>query len=84
MTRVRWRGNFPELRLLLGVKLILDNREVGTTIKVSPPIQSGSKWADSQGRVTASWLAAHFSLGAPSGKSAAESRFAPSQSANYD
>jgi hypothetical protein len=29
---------------------------------VSPPIRFRIEWADSQGKVTASWLAAHFSF----------------------
>ena len=41
-------------------KLILDNRLGGSTILVSPPIPVRIEWADSQGNVTASWLAAHF------------------------
>jgi hypothetical protein len=44
------------------MKLILDNRSGGSTIKVSPPIPVRIEWADSQGRVTASWLAAHFNF----------------------
>jgi hypothetical protein len=31
-------------------------------MKVSPPIPVRIEWADSQGRVTASWLAAHFNF----------------------
>jgi hypothetical protein len=31
-------------------------------MKVSPPILVRIEWADSQGRVTASWLAAHFNF----------------------
>ena len=30
---------------------------------VSPPIRFRIEWADSQGKVTASWLAAHFNFG---------------------
>ena len=33
-------------------------------MEVSPPIPVRIEWADSQGRVTASWLAAHFSFSA--------------------
>jgi hypothetical protein len=29
---------------------------------VSPPIRFRIEWADSQGKVTASWLAAHFNF----------------------
>jgi hypothetical protein len=43
-------------------KLILDNRGGGSTIEVSPPIPVRIEWADSQGSVTASWLAAHFNF----------------------
>jgi hypothetical protein len=38
----------------------LDNRMAGFSIETSPPIPVRIEWADSQGRVTASWLAAHF------------------------
>ena len=31
-------------------------------MKLSPPIPVRIEWADSQGRVTASWLAAHFNF----------------------
>ena len=31
-------------------------------MELSPPIPVRIEWADSQGRVTASWLAAHFNL----------------------
>ena len=40
--------------------MILDNRGGGSTMEVSPPIPVRIEWADSQGSVTASWLAAHF------------------------
>jgi len=43
-------------------KFTLDNPPVGSTIKISPPIPVRIEWADSQGRVTASWLTAHFNL----------------------
>jgi len=33
-------------------------------MEVSPPIRFRIEWADSQGKVTASWLAAHFNFGA--------------------
>jgi hypothetical protein len=29
---------------------------------ISPPIRFRIEWADSQGKVTASWLAAHFNF----------------------
>ncbi len=45
----------------------LDKREAGTTMEVSPPILVRIEWADSQGRVTASWLAAHFKFSGWSG-----------------
>jgi hypothetical protein len=41
-------------------KLLLDIRIWGITMEISPPIPVRIEWADSQGRVTASWLAAHF------------------------
>ncbi len=41
-------------------KLALDNPTGGATMEVSPPIPVRIEWADSQGNVTASWLAAHF------------------------
>ena len=41
-------------------KLILDNGIRGATMSLSPPILVRIEWADSQGNVTASWLAAHF------------------------
>ena len=41
-------------------KLALDNSTGGATMEVSPPIPVRIEWADSQGNVTASWLAAHF------------------------
>jgi hypothetical protein len=44
-------------------KLILDNQGWRSTMDVSPPIPVRIEWADSQGRVTASWLAAHFIFG---------------------
>jgi hypothetical protein len=31
-------------------------------MEVSPPIPVRIEWADSQGNVTASWLAAHFNF----------------------
>ncbi len=31
-------------------------------MKLSPPIRFRIEWADSQGKVTASWLAAHFNF----------------------
>ena len=40
----------------------LDNLAVGFTMKASPPIPFRIEWADSQGNVTASWLAAHFNF----------------------
>jgi hypothetical protein len=45
------------------MKVVLDNRTAGSTMKVSPPILVRIEWADSQGRVTASWLAARLSFG---------------------
>jgi hypothetical protein len=45
------------------MKVALDNRTAGSTMKVSPPILVRIEWADSQGRVTASWLAARLSFG---------------------
>jgi hypothetical protein len=41
-------------------KLALDKGPAGFTMYVSPPIPFRIEWADSQGNVTASWLAAHF------------------------
>jgi hypothetical protein len=41
---------------------VLDNRSAGFSMELSPPIPVRIEWADSQGRVTASWLAAHFSF----------------------
>src|SRR5262249_51944856 len=41
-------------------KMVLDNQSEGSTIELSPPIRFRIEWADSQGKVTASWLAAHF------------------------
>jgi hypothetical protein len=41
-------------------KLALDNPTGGARMEVSPPIPVRIEWADSQGNVTASWLAAHF------------------------
>ncbi|MFY9643973.1 MAG: hypothetical protein WAK29_02280, partial [Terriglobales bacterium] len=58
-----WAGNYQigTIRDFSGTwKFILDNRGGGSTIKVSPPIPVRIEWADSQGNVTASWLAAHF------------------------
>jgi hypothetical protein len=41
-------------------EVVLDNGFGGISMKVSPPIRFRIEWADSQGIVTASWLAAHF------------------------
>jgi hypothetical protein len=50
-------------QLLKKAEMALDNRIWGSTIDVSPPIRFRIEWADSQGKVTASWLAAHFNFG---------------------
>jgi hypothetical protein len=43
--------------------MVLDNRFCRSTIELSPPTRFRVEWADSQGNVTASWLAAHFTFG---------------------
>jgi len=64
--------DFPELQQICRVfghsskpiELLLDNRLGGSTMEALPPILVRIEWADSQGRVTASWLAAHFKFAA--------------------
>src|SRR5450755_2109422 len=60
-TGLFWRPNIPRLRPPCE-KLILDNWVAGSRMEASPPIPVRIEWADSQGRVTASWLTAHFSF----------------------
>src|SRR5208337_4044085 len=65
----RFGGKTPKLKHCLRQKMMLDNRVGGSTIEISPPIPVRIEWADSQGRVTASWLAAHFKFwGHPRGQ----------------
>jgi hypothetical protein len=65
--------------LLKTLELFLDNRLGGSTMGVSPPILVRIEWADSQGRVTASWLAAYFSfLVAPEPSPRLQERVMPS------
>jgi hypothetical protein len=60
MMRARFEEESAIDNLVGSLKLSLDNRGTGTTIWISPPIPVRIEWADSQGSVTASWLAAHF------------------------
>jgi hypothetical protein len=62
MTGARFEGGFWRFCASGIHQLILDNRVTGISIETSPPIPVRVEWADSQGRVTASWLAAHFNF----------------------
>src|SRR5581483_573845 len=55
-------GVICRFRMVHDFAIVLDISNQGANIEISPPIQFRIEWADSQGKVTASWLPAHLIL----------------------